>query len=282
MQIQPSEFTMPGPEPLYIDKRQEALDMHNDQYCWSVLIQNMPGCFLCLHISVFHHWLHWSLALRRLLRSKFSQALSQTSKHVLSEDTVYSRIEDTVRWEGQGQNVSWKNTAESWKRMRGLENSVRTCGEKYSARQALKLHSKAAGVKQCQSCETHRTPLAKTQPRHPNQMLASQTKYTYSRYTIGLRGILPLQGYSNNGFIPSTQAETERQDTQTQTHTHTNTPTALVALQGCDLRTWIKSLQPIQSGDRLSRDERGHDKQSLSTPLQIKPPSSINPICISK
>lgn len=93
----------------------------------------------------------------------------------------------------QGQNVSWRNTAESWKRMRGLENSARTCGEKYSARQALKLHSKAAGVKQCQSCETHRTPLAKTQPRHPNQMLTSQTKYTYSRYTIGLRGILPLR-----------------------------------------------------------------------------------------
>lgn len=46
-----------------------------------------------------------------------------------------------------------------------LVKSARTCGEKHSARQALKLHSKAVGVKQCQSRETHRAPLAKTQPR---------------------------------------------------------------------------------------------------------------------
>ncbi len=138
-------------------------------------------------------------------RSKLSRALTQTGKRALSEDTVYSRIEDTVRREGrEGKSELEKHSRElegrRWRRRRrrGLVNGARTCGEKHSARQALKLHSKAAGVKQCQSCETHRTPLAKTQPRvretrHPNQMLASQTKYTYSRYTVGLRGILPLR-----------------------------------------------------------------------------------------
>ena len=60
-----------------------------------------------------------------------------------------------------------------------LVNGARTCGEKHSARQALKLHSKAAGVKQCQSCKTHRTHLSPKRVRetwHPNQMLALQKK----------------------------------------------------------------------------------------------------------
>lgn len=69
--------------------------------------------------------------------------------------------------------MKWKNTTESWRGGRGggggggggSVNGARTCGEKHSARRALKLHSKASGFKQCQSCETRRTPLAKTQPR---------------------------------------------------------------------------------------------------------------------
>lgn len=89
-----------------------------------------------------------------------SCSLSQSGKQALSEDTV--------RWEGRkGKSELEKHSRELEGRKRRVffVNSARTCGEKHSARQALKLHSKAAGVKQCQSCETHRTPLAKTRPR---------------------------------------------------------------------------------------------------------------------
>ncbi len=195
---------MQGQQLLHLNIWQEAVVMHTDQYRCSVSILNMSDCFLHLHISVFHHWLHWSLALRSLPRSKLSCALSQTGKQALSEETLCSRLEDTVRWSEEGREGKSelekhsRELEERRRRRRGSENSARTCGEKHSARQALKLHSKAAGVKQCQSRETHRTPLAKTPSRvretwHPNQTLASQTKYTYSTYNFGLWGILPLR-----------------------------------------------------------------------------------------
>lgn len=197
----------------------------------------MPGCFLCCHISAFHHWLHWSLVLRSSPRSKLSRALSHTGKLALSEDTMYSRIEDTVRWRGRkGKSELEKHSRELKGRRRwGLVKSARTCGEKHSARQALKLHSKAAGVKQCQSCETHRTPLAKTQPRvretwHPNQTLASRTKYAYSRYIFRLWGILPLRKVIlewkaipiMDSFPAHRPRQRHRTHKQTTTHTHTH------------------------------------------------------------
>lgn len=117
--------------------------------------------------------------------------------------------------------------------MRGLVNSARMCGKKYSAKQALKLHSKAAGVKQCQSCETHHTPLAKTQPQRDltPQSNAGPTDKIYTVYTIGILRV-----------IPSMQAETERQYTQKRTTYHTST--ALSVVQGCDLRRWMKTCSP--------------------------------------
>ncbi|KAI9515765.1 hypothetical protein NQZ68_022119 [Dissostichus eleginoides] len=119
----------------------------------------------CVFESGYHAFTGGSIGEAGQGGSKLSRALSQSGKRALPEESVYSRVEDTVRVEGH------KGKSELEKHSRGLEgggggrgggiaNSASTCGEKHSARQALKLHSKAAGVKRCQSCETHRTHLS--------------------------------------------------------------------------------------------------------------------------
>lgn len=223
-----------GWELLYIDKRQEALDMHSYQYCWSVLIWNKTDCFLCLHISVFHHWLHWSVALWRLLRSEFSRALSQTGKQALSEDTVQSGIEDTLSWEGH------KGKSELEKHSRELEedegvskqcqNVWREIFSEAGFEAAFKGSWSQAVPELRDTSHTSRQNSATERPDTPIKCWPCRQNM-HSIYTIG---ILRL--------IPSMQAETERQYTQKQTTEHTNT--ALGAVQGSDLRRWMKICSP--------------------------------------